>query len=111
MKSFFKFLKENKVDESIDIGEEQIYSVVNGDSLVKEENLDMDNLSFDEIADLNMNEPDNINEEEDESEGGVSSGFGGEEYVSLDAPSLMDGETTTNESKTNKKKKKVKAIK
>lgn len=110
MYSFLKFLNENRIDESIAMGEEEIYSVVNGDSLVKED-VDYDNLSFDEIADLNMNEPDDINEDEGKSEGGVSTGFGGEEYVSLDAPSLMDDETITNESKSIKKTRNVKPIK
>lgn len=85
MKSFIKFLKESKIDEEIDSMNEEIYSVVNGDSLVKEETED---LSFDDIADMNMN--DSLNEADDDPTNGIATGFGGEVYVSLDAPSLMD---------------------
>lgn len=87
MKSFSKFLKESKIDDFMGLTEGEIYSVVDGSSLVKED-ANFDNLSLDEIAALNMNEP--LDEDEESGDGGIASGFGGEKYVSLDVPFLMN---------------------
>lgn len=105
MKSFSKFLGESKIDDFMGLTEGEIYSVVDGSSLVKED-ANFDDLSLDEIADLNMNEP--LDEDEESGVGGIASGFGGEEYVSLDASSLMSQDETTSESKktTGKKSRK-----
>lgn len=101
MQSFVKFLSKSHIDDELeDVFGGDVYSIVGGNSIVKEDD-DDEEYSLDDILDLNMRE--SLQEDDGKKRGsdGVERGFGGEEYVSLDAPQIFDN--TLSEAKAPKK--------
>ena len=96
MKRFAEFLRESKIDEELDRSESEIYSIDLERGLIFEGTVpgDGDDVEgvdpFAEIADASWEESmswDGVSESA--KDGGIQSGFGGEEYFSLDFPELV----------------------
>ena len=99
MKSFLNYLKENKIDQNIDMGNEKYYSITESGLEPIEDEEDI----FDQILDDPAFDSE-INEDEQKIEIGQK-GWGGERYFSLDAPILKNEIESVNEAKKTDAKK------
>lgn len=95
MKSFIDFLKESKIEEQMDsVLDQKIYSITeSGIEPVKEEE-SFEDMDFLDIADMIMNDRESVNEDSSTDE--IETGFGGEVYISLDTPELMNDDEVEN---------------
>ena len=99
MKSFLNYLKENKIDQDIDMGNEKYYSITEGGLEPIEEG--------DDFLDQVLNDPSfdtELTEADKKTEIGQK-GWGGERYFSLDAPILKNEIKSVNEAKKTDSKK------
>lgn len=99
MKSFLTYLKENKIDQNIDMGNEKYYSITeSGLEPIEDEEDIFDQILDDPSFDVELTEADGKTEIGQE-------GWGGERYFSLDAPILKNEIESVNEAKKTDAKK------
>ena len=99
MKSFLTYLKENKIDQNIDMGNEKYYSITeSGLEPIEDEEDIFDQILDDPSFDVELTEADKKTEIGQE-------GWGGERYFSLDAPILKNEIESVNEAKKTDAKK------
>lgn len=99
MKSFLNYLKENKIDQDIDMGNEKYYSITeSGLEQIEEGDDFLDQVLDDPSFDTELTEADEKLEVGQE-------GWGGERYFSLDAPQLKKEIDSVNEAKKTDSKK------